>query len=108
MLVVHPRGVTPEIILLGKITGIEGIALRRVPIKIEGPGFVSDLVGAGRPVPLVHAILFVMNTAVLSYSFLTAAKCRCRIHRHVVMKTLNSQKQRDLLSEVYLHHGMAR
>ena len=24
------------------------------------------------------------------------------------MKTLNSQKQRDLLSEVYLHHGMAR
>ena len=34
MLVVHPRGVTPEIILLGKIAGIERIALTRVPIKI--------------------------------------------------------------------------
>ena len=50
MLVVHPRGVTPEIILLGKIAGIERIALTRVPIKIEGTGFLSDLVGAGRAV----------------------------------------------------------
>ena len=34
MLVVHPRDVTPEIILWGKIAGIERIALTRVPIKI--------------------------------------------------------------------------
>ena len=64
---------------------------------------------------LVRAILFFMGAAVvlglfaatvLSYSFLTVVIRRRRIGNSVVMKTLTSQKQRDLLSEVYLHHGM--
>ncbi len=116
MLVVHPKDVTPEIIPLGKIAGIEGITLTRVPVKVEGPGFLSDLFGGGWAVQLVRAVLFVMSAAVvlglfaaavLSYSFLTSAIRRRRIRRSVVMKSLSSQKQRDLLSEVYLHHGMA-
>ena len=66
MLVVHPKDVTPEIIPLGKIAGIEGIALTRVPVKVEGPGFLSDLLGGGWAVQLVRAILLVMSAAVLS------------------------------------------
>ena len=38
--------------------------------------------------------------------FVTALRRR-RIGNSVVMKTITSQKQRDLLSEVYLNHGMA-
>lgn len=52
-------------------------------------------------------VLGLFAAAVLSYSFLTSAIRRRRIRRSVVMKSLSSQKQRDLLSEVYLHHGMA-
>jgi len=116
MLVVHPKDVTPGIIPLGKIAGIDEIVVTRVPVKVEGPGFLSDLFGGGWAVQLVRAILFLMSAAVvlglfaaavLSYSFLTAAIRRRRIGNSVVMKTLTSQKQRDLLSEVYLHHGMA-
>ena len=116
MLVVHDKDVTPEIIPLGKIAGIDEIVLTRVPVKVEGPGFLSDLFGGGWAVQLVRAILFLMSAAVvlglfaaivLSYSFFTAAIRRRRIGNSVVMKTLTSQKQRDLLSEVYLHHGMA-
>lgn len=116
MLVVHPKDVTPEIIPLDKIARIEGITLTRVPAKVVGPGFLSDLFGGAWAVQLVRSILFVMSTAVvlglfaaaiLSYSFLTTAIRRRRIRRSVVMKSLSSQKQQDLLSEVYLHHGMA-
>ncbi len=116
MLVVHPKDVTPEIIPLGKIAGVDGIVVTRIPVEVEGPGFFSDLFGRGWPVQLVRAILFLMGAAVilglfagavLLYSFLTGALRRRRIGNSVVMKTLTSQKQRDLLSEVYLNHGMA-
>ena len=116
MLVVHPKDVTPGIIPLGKIAGIEEIVVTRVPVEVEGPGFLSELFGGGWPVQLVRAILFLLGAAVvlglfaatvLSYSFLTAVVRRRRIGNSVVMKTLTSQKQRDLLSEVYLQHGMA-
>ena len=116
MLVVHAKDVTPTIIPLGKIAGIDGIVVTRVPVKIEGPGFLSDLFGGGWAVQLVRAVLFIMSAAVLlglfaaavlSYSFLTTAIRRRRIGNSVVMKTLTNPKQRDLLSEVYLHHGMA-
>jgi hypothetical protein len=115
MLVVHPKGVTPETIPLGKIAGIDGIVVTRVPVKVEGPGVLSDLFGGSWSVQLVRAILFLMSAAVvlglfaatvLSYSFFTAAIRRRRLAKSVVMKTLTSQKQRDLLSEVYQHHGM--
>ena len=115
MLVVHAKDVTPAIIPLGKIAGIDEIVLTRVPVKAEGPGFLSDLFGGGWAVQLVRAILFLMGAAVvlglfaatvLSYSFLTAAIRRRRIGNSVVMKTMSSQKQRDLLSEVYLYHGI--
>ena len=115
MLVVHAKDVTPAIIPLGKIAGIDEIVLTRVPVKAEGPGFLSDLFGGGWAVQLVRAILFLMGAAVvlglfaatvLSYSFLTAAIRRRRIGNSVVMKAMTSQKQRDLLSEVYLYHGM--
>lgn len=115
MLVVHAKEVTPEIIPLGKIAGIDGIVVTRVPVKVEGTGFLSDLFGGSWAVQLVRAILFLMSAAVvlglfaatvLSYTSLTAAIRRRRIGKSVVMKTLTSQKQRDLLSEVYLHHGM--
>ena len=116
MLVVHDKDATPEIIPLGKIAGIDEIVVTRAPVKVEGPGFLSDLFGGGWAVQLVRAILFFMGAAVLlglfaatvlSYSFLTGAIRRRRIRNSVVMKTLTSQKQRDLLSEVYLHHGVA-
>ena len=116
MLVVHAKDVTPEIVPLGKIAGIDEIFLTRVPVKVEGPGFFSDLFAGGWPVQLVRALLFLMGAAVvlglfaaavLSYSFLTAAIRRRRIGISVVMKTLMNQKQRDLLSEVYMHHGMS-
>ena len=115
MLVIHAKDVTPGIIPLGKIAGIDEIVVTRVPVKAEGPGFFSDLFGGGWAVQLVRAILFFMGAAVvlglfaatvLSYSFLTVVIRRRRIGNSVVMKTLTSQKQRDLLSEVYLHHGM--
>ena len=116
MLVVHAKEVTPEIIPLGKIAGIDEIVVTRVPVKTEGPGFLSDLFGGGWPVQLARAILFLMGAAVvlgllaatvLTYSALTAAVRRRQIGNSVVMKTMASQKQRDLLAEVYLHHGMA-
>ena len=116
MLVVHSKDVIPGIVPLGKIAGINEIVVTRVPVEAEGPGFLSDLFGGGWAVQLVRAILFLMGAAVvlglfaaivLSYSFLTGAIRRRRIGNSVVMKTLTSQKQRDLLSEVYLHHGMA-
>ena len=116
MLVVHPKDVTPEIIPLGKIAGIDEIVVTRIPVEVEGPGFLSDLFGGGWAVQLVRAILFLLGAAVvlglfaatvLSYSFLTGAIRRRRIGNSVVMKTLISQKQRELLSEVYPHHGMA-
>jgi len=116
MLVVHAKDVTPEIIPLGKIAGIDEIVVTRVPVKVEGPGFLSDLFGGGWAVQLVRAILFFLGAAVvlglfaatvLSHSFFTAAIRRRRIGNSVVMKTITSQKQRDLLAEVYLHHGMA-
>lgn len=116
MLVVHAKEVTPEIIPLGKIAGVDEIVVTRVPVKTEGPGFLSDLFGGGWAVQLVRSILFLMGAAVvlglfaatvLTYSSLTVAIRRRRIGNSVVMKTMTSQKQRDLLSEVYLHHGMA-
>ncbi|MCI0811035.1 MAG: hypothetical protein J4O10_05755 [Chloroflexi bacterium] len=116
MLVVHSKDVTPEIVSLGKIAGIDEIVVTRVPVKVEGPGFLSDLFAGGWAVQLVRAILFLMGAAVilglfaaavLFYGYLTAAIRRRRIGNSVVMKTMSSQKQRDLLSEVYLHHGMA-
>ena len=116
MLVVHSKDVTPEIVSLGKIAGIDEIVVTRVPVKAEGPGFLSDLFAGGWAVQLVRAILFLMGAAVilglfaaavLLYAYLTAAIRRRRIGNSVVMKTMSSQKQRDLLSEVYLHHGMA-
>ncbi len=116
MLVVHAKDATPGIVPLGKIAGIDEIVVTRVPVKTEGPGFLSDLFGGSWAVQLVRAILFLFGAAVLlglfaatvlSYSFLTAAIRRRRIGNSVVMKTLTSQKQRDLLSDVYLHHGMA-
>ena len=73
-----------------KIAGIDEIILTRVPVKVEGPGFFSDLFGGGWSVQLVRAILFLMGAAVvlglfaatvLSYSFLTAAVRRRRIGR---------------------------
>ena len=116
MLVVHAKEVTPEIIPLGKIAGVDEIVVTRVPVKTEGPGFLSDLFGGGWAVQLVRSILFLMGAAVvlglfaatvLTYSSLTAAIRRRRIRNSVVMKTMTSRKQRDLLSEVYLYHGMA-
>ena len=116
MLVVHAKDVTPEIVALGKIAGIDEIVVTRIPVEVEGPGFLSELFGGGWPVQLVRAILFIFGAAVilglfaaavLSYSRLTAAIRRRRIGNSVVIKTLASQKQRDLLSEVYLNHGMA-
>lgn len=116
MLVVHPKDVNPEIVPLGKIAGIDDIVVTRLPVRVEGPGFLSDLFGGGWAVQLVRAILFLLGAAivlgliaatVLSYSFLTSAIRRRRIRNSVVMKGMTSQKQRDLLSEVYLHHGVA-
>jgi len=116
MLVVHAKDVTPEIFALGKIAGIDEIVVTRVPVAVEGPGFISDLFGGNWAVQLVRAILFLMGAAVIlglfaatvvTYSFLTTRIRRRRIGISVVMKTLTSQKQRDLLSEVYLNHGMA-
>ncbi|MCH7737102.1 MAG: hypothetical protein IH872_06840 [Chloroflexi bacterium] len=115
MLVVHGKDVTPEIVALGKIAGIDEIVVTRVPVEVEGPGFLSDLFGGGWAVQLVRAIMFLMGAAVIlglfaasvvSYSYLTAKIRRRRIGNSVVMKTLTSQKQRDLLAEVYLNHGM--
>ena len=116
MLVVHSKDVTPGIVPLGKIAGIDEIVVTRVPVEVEGPGFFSDLFGGSWAVQLVRAILFLMGAAVVlglfaasvvSYSLLAATIRRRRIRNSVVMKTLTSQRQRDLLSEVYLHHGMA-
>ena len=116
MLVFHAKDVTPEIFALGKIAGIDEIVVTRVPVAVEGPGFLSDLFGGNWAVQLVRAILFLMGAAVIlglfaatvvTYSFLTTRIRRRRIGISVVMKTLTSQKQRDLLSEVYLNHGMA-
>ncbi len=115
MLVVHPKDVTPEIVALGKIAGIDEILVTRVPVEVEGPGFLSDLFGGNWAVQLVRAIMFLMGAAVIlglfaaavvSYTFLMAKIRRRRLGNSVVMKTLTSQKQRDLLSEVYLNHGM--
>ena len=116
MLVVHAKDVEPEIIALGKIAGIDEIVVTRIPVEVEGPGFLSDLFGGGWAVQLVRAILFLIGAAVilglfaaavLLYAFLTSALRRRRIGNSVVMKTITSQKQRDLVSEVYLNHGMA-
>ena len=115
MLVVHAKDVTPEIVALGKIAGIDEIVVTRAPVEVEGPGFLSDLFAGGWAVQLVRAILFLMGAAVvlgllaaavMFYDFLTAALRRRRIENSVVVKTLTSQKQRNLLSEVYLNHGM--
>ena len=115
MLVVHSKDVTPEIVALGKIAGIDEIVVTRVPVEVDGPGFLSDLFGGGWAVQLVRAILFLIGAAVILglfaaavvfYAFLTATLRRRRIGNSVVMKTLSSQKQRDLLAEVYLNHGM--
>ena len=115
MLVVHPEDVTPEIVALGKIAGVDEIVVTRIPVEVEGPGFLSDLFGSGWSVQLVRAILFLIGAAVilglfagavLIYSFLVGW-IRRRVGNSVMMKTLTSQKQRDLLSEVYLNHGMA-
>ena len=116
MLVVHAKDATPEIIPLGKVAGIDEIVVTRAPVETEGPGFLSDLFAGGWPVQLVRAVLFLLGAAVvlglfaaavLSYAFLTSAIRRRRIRNSVALQTLTSQKQRDLLSEVYLHHGMA-
>jgi len=115
MLVVHSKDVTPKIVALGKIAGIDEIVVTRVPVEVEGPGFLSDLFGGGWAVQLVRAILFLIGAAVILgllaaavvfYNFLTVTLRRRRVGNSVVMKTLTSQKQRDLLSEVYLNHGM--
>lgn len=64
---------------------------------------------------LVRSILFLLGSAVilglfaagvLTYYFLRGF-LRRRVGNSVVVKTLTSQKQRYLLSEVYLNHGMA-
>ena len=116
MLVVHAKDVTPRIIPLGKIAGIDEIVVTRIPVKTEGPGFLSDLFGGGWAVQLVRSLLFLMGAAVVlglfaagvvTYSSLTAAIRRRRIENSVVLKAMTSQKQRGLLSQVYLHHGMA-
>ena len=58
---------------------------------VPPPQFV-ELVAAGQAVPvLVAQAAIYPNGRIMP----------------VVMKTMTSQKQRDLLSEVYLHHGMA-
>jgi hypothetical protein len=116
MLVVHSKDVTPEIVALGKIADIDEILVTRVPVEVEGPGFLSDLFGGGWAVQLVRAILFLIGAAVILglfaaavvfYTYLTGMLRRRRIGNSVVIKTLSSQKQRDLLAEVYLNHGMA-
>lgn len=115
MLVVHPKDVTPDIESLGKIAGVDELVVTRVPVEVEGPGFLSDLFGGGWAVQLVRSILFLLGAAVilglfagavLLYSFFTGVIRRRRIGNSVVMKTLTSQRQRDLLSEVYLNHGL--
>ena len=114
MLVVHAKDDTPKIIPLGKIAGIDEIVVTRKPVEVKGPRFLSDLFAGGWTVQLARAILFLLGAAVvlglfaaavLSFSFLTAA-LRRRIGNSVVIKTMTSQKQLDLLSEVYLNHGM--
>jgi hypothetical protein len=116
MLVVHSKDVTPEIVALGKIADIDEILVTRVPVEVEGPGFLSDLFGGGWAVQLVRGILFLIGAAVILglfaaavvfYTYLTGMLRRRRIGNSVVIKTLSSQKQRDLLAEVYLNHGMA-
>ena len=106
MFVVHAKDVTPEIVSLGEIAGVDEIVVTRVPVEVDGPGFLSDLFGRGWAVQLVRSILFLMGAAVILGLFAGAVRRR-RIGNSVVMKTLTSQKQRDLLSEVYLNHGMA-
>jgi hypothetical protein len=116
MLVVHAKDVTPEIVSMGKIAGVDEIVVTRVPVEVEGPGFLSELFGGGWAVQLVRSVLSLLGAAVilglfavgvLGYSFLRGVLRRRRVGNSVVVKTLTSQKQRGLLSEVYLNHGMA-
>jgi hypothetical protein len=65
MLVVHAKDVEPEIIALGKIAGIDEIVVTRIPVEVEGPGFLSDLFGGDWAVQLVRAILFLIGAAVI-------------------------------------------
>lgn len=115
MLVLHTKGVSPDIIARGKIAGIDEIVVTRVPVEAEGPGFTAALFAGGWGVQMVRSVLFLMGAtiiiglfaaSVVSYSYLNGAIRRRRVKTSVVMKTLASQKQRDLLSEVYLHHGL--
>ena len=70
---------------LGKIAGIDEIVVTRVPVAVEGPGFLSDLFGGNWAVQLVRAILFLMGAAVIlglfaatvvTYSFLYGVHVR--------------------------------
>jgi len=115
MLVVHPKDITPEIIPLGKIAGIDEIVVTWSPVEPDGPGLISELFGGGKTLQSIRAIVFFAGAAVvlglfammvLAYSFLGSTLRRRKVTRSVALKAVRNQKQRDLLSEVFLHHGV--
>ena len=65
MLVVHPKDITPEIIPLGKIAGIDEIVVTWSPVEPDVPGLISELFGGGNTLRAIRAIVFFAGAAVV-------------------------------------------
>ena len=63
--VVHPKDLTPEIVSLGKIAGIDEIVVTWSPVEPDGSGLISELFGGGKTLQAIRAIVFFAGAAVV-------------------------------------------
>ena len=116
MLVLHSKDRSPVIVPLGKIAGIDEITLTKVPVNVEGPGFAANLFAGGLGVQVVRIFIFLVGSigvlllgvlAVVLYFNAREVWWRRRIQNSVVVRGPRNQKQREMLTDVYLMQGPA-